>query len=357
MENEAEAAPRLRKRDVLLQFGQVAVAEAQEVNVIKKVVEQVKAMDQARYCSAVATLFSEAHSESFEFDDSYCARIVPQGTRETVAASRAAGLAAVRFVNTHAMKTVGKVGDGLSREGIRSGLTKMGDVGAGVMGATVSGTRTGLTTTMNATVGVVNLGVNATMEGAGRVAGGVEKLLGRDKLDTTSLEVDEGAWHSWSRAAAARREAGETVDDDLDFRDMARLEKLKARAIEWEQQGHAEELAAAEALAWLDDLPADPLECSAADFDDLTEELARLSLRLQHDTVDTCKANWVDFKQGLKKVEALEQELIAAKFVCAKGRESLGSAVFVFVFFFFFAGARSGRWAARCVVAGFGNRV
>ena len=46
-------------------------------------------------------------------------------------------------------------------------------------------------------------------------------------------------------------------------------------------------------------------------------------LRLQHGTVDMCRANWNDFKKGLSDVEALEQELIAAKFVCAKGRESL----------------------------------
>lgn len=49
-------------------------------------------------------------------------------------------------------------------------------------------------------------------------------------------------------------------------------------------------------------------------------------LRLQHGTVDMCRANWNDFKKGLSDVEALEQELIAAKFVCAKGRESLGRA-------------------------------
>ena len=60
-----------------------------------------------------------------------------------------------------------------------------------------------------------------------------------------TLELDEDAWHSWSRAAAVRCEAGETVEDGLEFRDMARLEKLKAQAIEWEQRGHddAEEVA------------------------------------------------------------------------------------------------------------------
>lgn len=268
-----------------------------------------------------------------------------RATDKTLKASKAAG----SFVNTSAMKTVSKVGDGLSSEGLksgfakmgdatvnasgamvgatRSGLTKVGDVTVGVVGATVSGTRTGFTHTVNATVGVVNLGVNATKDGAGRVAEGMDKLLGREKLDTTLIELDESEWHSWSRARDARMAAGESVDDsDLDFRDMARLEKLKARAIEWEQNGNAEDRAAAEALTWLDDLPQDPLECSAGYFDELTEELARLSLRLQHDTVDMCKANWNDFKKGLSDVEALEQELIAAKFVCGKGRESLGRA-------------------------------
>jgi len=269
----------------------------------------------------------------------------------------AAGKSAVRFVNTAAKKTVSKVGDGLSSEGLKSGLVRMGNIGdglsseglksglsrmgdvtinasagvvgatIGVVGATVSGTRTGLTSTVNATVGVVNLGMSATMEGAGFVAGGVDKLFGREKLDHALLELDESTWHSWSRATAARLEAGESLDDDdLDFRDMARLEKLKARAIEWEQQGNAEDHAASEALTWLADLPHDPLDCSAADFDELTEELARLSLRLQHDTVDMCNANWNDFKKGLENVEALEQELISARFVCVKGRESLGRA-------------------------------
>ena len=94
------------------------------------------------------------------------------GVREKPSRSRqhvgkAAGLAAVRFVNTAAIR----VGDGLAGVGdasvgalgaTRSGLSKVGD-------ATV-----GLTTnTINATVGVVNLSVNATMDGAGLLAGGV----------------------------------------------------------------------------------------------------------------------------------------------------------------------------------------
>jgi len=240
-----------------------------------------------------------------------------------------------QFVNTAAVRSGDQLKSGLSRMAggadlvgaTRSGLRTVGDVTAGVVGATVSGTRTGIASTVNATVGVVNLTVSATKGGAGLVAGGVDKLLGREALDTTLLELDESEWHSWSRAAASRLEAGEeVVEDDLDFRDMARLEKLKARAIEWEHQGHAEDLAAAEALAWLDELPHDPLDCSSADFDELTEELARLSLRLQRDTVDMCKANWNDFKRGLVQVEALEEELVAAKFVCGKGRESLSRA-------------------------------
>lgn len=130
-------------------------------------------------------------------------------------------------------------------------LTRVGDVTVGVVGATVSGTRTGFTHTATATVGVVNLGVHATMEGAGLVAGGMDKLLGREKHDTSLIELDESEWHSWSRARDARLAAGESVDDsDLDFRDMARLEKLTARAIEWEQNGNAEDRAAVEALTW-----------------------------------------------------------------------------------------------------------
>jgi hypothetical protein len=216
-----------------------------------------------------------------------------------------------QFLNTAAMRSVGAT---------KTGLRTVGDatvnLTTGAVGATVSGTRTGLATTLNATVGVVNL-----------TKGGVDKLLGREQLDMTQLEVDESEWNSWSRAAASRLEAGgAVVDDDLDFRDMARLEKVKAQAIEWELQGHAEDLARSEALTWLAELPHDPLDCSPADFDELTEELARLSLRLQRDTVDMCKANWNDFKRGLAQVEALEEELVAAKFVCGKGRESLGRA-------------------------------
>ena len=40
------------------------------------------------------------------------------------------------------------------------------------------------------------------------------------------------------------------------LRDMSKLEKLKAHAIEWEQLGDAEDRAACEALRWLADLPA-----------------------------------------------------------------------------------------------------
>ena len=160
------------------------------------------------------------------------------GVREKPSRSRqhvgkAAGLAAVRFVNTAAIR----VGDGLAGVGdasvgalgaTRSGLSKVGD-------ATV-----GLTTnTINATVGVVNLSVNATMDGAGLLAGGVgtssvacphphpaakvppllshqlvqnaDKLLGReDRLDTRELELDLSGWNSWSRSARAGHEAGES---------------------------------------------------------------------------------------------------------------------------------------------------
>ena len=145
------------------------------------------------------------------------------GVREKPSRSRqhvgkAAGLAAVRFVNTAAIR----VGDGLAGVGdasvgalgaTRSGLSKVGD-------ATV-----GLTTnTINATVGVVNLSVNATMDGAGLLAGGVGTSRGCMPTsaprceDPSSVVSPFGAKHR--QVARSRRQAGHA-------RARARLERLE----------------------------------------------------------------------------------------------------------------------------------
>ena len=140
---------------------------------------------------------------------------------------KAAGLAAVRFVNTAAIR----VGDGLA----------VGDASVGALGATRSGlskvgdATVGLTTnTINATVGVVNLSVNAIMmvlacwlvELVRHVAcphphPAVEgpPLLSHQLVQTQTvarsrrqaghreLELDLSGWNSWSRSARAGHEA------------------------------------------------------------------------------------------------------------------------------------------------------
>ena len=66
----------------------------------------------------------------------------------------------------------------------------------------------------------------------------------------------------------------EGIEDGLDFNDLARLEKLKALAVEWEAEGDAEHHAAASALHWLDQLPHDPLDCSPAEIDEVMRRLS-----------------------------------------------------------------------------------